>query len=115
MAYVRTTVTRNAPRLAVGTYLGDAGLTQAIVGLGFRPRWIMIWAEVDNQASNPFTKSDQDGAETLFFNRGTGDWVYLDDTIISLDEDGFTVGDSTGHGLGNVANAAINYNYIALG
>jgi hypothetical protein len=98
----------SATRTAIGTYTGNGSAAQAITGIGFQPDFVYVY----NQSSslNPFIKSDQDGTKAK--HRANIHWE--DDHLISLDSDGFTVGDGTG-GLGNNMNVnSTIYTYLAL-
>ena len=88
-------------QFATGTYTGDGAATQIIIGVGFQPKFVWIWRQVDIENDIPAMKADVDGlfAELWLWNVGHG---YKTDMIISLDADGFTVGDGTGYG--NVLN-----------
>jgi len=116
MVKTRTSTLGAASNVVTGTYTGDGAATQAIIGLGFQPKYVFVYPQVDNVTRNPAQKTDLDGLFSLLFILGTSSWsAYLLDHIISLDADGFTVGDGTGSG-GNALN--INgrvYTYIAFG
>ena len=59
-------------------------------------------------------KTDQDGLLADVFNNATTLWRYVTDMIISLDADGFTVGDGTG--VANILNVlGATYTYICFG
>ena len=110
---IREAITASAggAKLATGTYTGNGGATQAITGVGFRPKCVIAWRVTAGHFA--LIKTDQDGllAKTL----ATGAY-YLDDQLISLDADGFTAGDGTGS-VGRIimtANAIV-YNYVAFG
>ena len=96
-------------RYAVGQYTGDGNATQAITGLGFQPTTVIAWRVTAGHY--PLIKNDQDGV--LCKTLATPAY-YLDDQIISLDADGFTVGDGTG-GAGRVVMQAngILYSWVA--
>lgn len=99
--------------MATGSYTGDGAATQAIAGVGFRPSLLMVWKETHNDYNRLF-KTDQDGL-FAWFNNGAGNTSqYLTDMIVSLDVDGFTVGDGTG--FINVWNQnAVGYRFAAWG
>jgi len=88
-------------KFATGTYIGNNAATQAIVGVGFRPRFVLIWRQTDTETEIPAMKADVDGLFAEFWGRPIGHH-YTVDMIISLDADGFTVGD--GSGFGNILN-----------
>lgn len=86
------------PKFATGTYTGDGAATKAITGLGFQPRYVYIYPKATTPLSGVKTNQDTTGAFTL----GVG---YYDDWIVSMDSDGFTVGDGTNaSGQGNLFN-----------
>lgn len=97
-------------RFAVGTYTGDAAASKAITGVGFQPKVVVVWEKVTNKAF--IVKSNQDTTKAFVITHAAGT-LYVDDIIISLDADGFTVGD--GSGSANYANEAQAYSYIAFG
>lgn len=100
--------------VATGTYTGDGAVTQSIVGVGFQPKFVVIYLMIQ---TSPYDgtiigfKADVDGIATYFWWRGVNGYIYGLDMIISLDVDGFTVGDGTGP-LGNIFNlVGVNYAY----
>lgn len=92
-------------------YTGDGGATQAISGVGFEPNFVMIYPKV-GAGSYMGLKSDEDGLNTLLFRSGGAANAYETDHIISLDSDGFTVGDGTG-GAGDFFNVGAR-DYVAI-
>ena len=98
-------------RTKVGTYAGDAAATKAITGVGFKPTWILIYCMANAKAISVKTTAD---TTKCFVASSAGGTLYVDDVIISLDTDGFTVGDGTGSA--NYANeAATSYVFLAFG
>jgi hypothetical protein len=97
-------------KMKVGTYTGDAAATKAITGVGFQPKQLIIYELVTNKALAIKTSTDTTGSLVIIGNAAN---VYANDLIISLDGDGFTVGDGTG--TANYVNEAAAYGYIALG
>lgn len=95
-------------RVATGTYTGNGAATQAITGVGFQPRMLLIYPQLAS-AVFPFVKSDQDGLNAWGTNNAGGT-----DQIISLDADGFTVGDGTPSTNHCNVNLRV-YTYWALG
>lgn len=90
-----------------GTYTGDGGATQAITTVGFQPRAVIIFPQIASAGLLSF-KTNQD---TTYAYASAG---YQVDHIISLDSNGFTVGDGTGSS--NYLNVSARvYTYIALG
>lgn len=90
-----------------GTYTGDGAATKAITGVGFQPKYLIIFPQLATAGLLGF-KSNQD--TTYAF----GPAGYQQDHIISLDSNGFTVGDGTGSSNYFNVNARI-YTYLALG
>jgi len=80
-------------RFTTGTYTGDGAATLVITGVGFQPRFVFIVLQSDFEQDQIFFKSDQDGlyAKQIF----TSDLRWDVDVIISLDADGFTIGDGS--------------------
>ena len=107
------TAVTSAERIAIGTYTGNGSATQAITGVGFQPDYVTMYRQADGtNPLAPAVKSDVDGTKA---GVPSGNFQYEDDHIISLDSDGFTVGDGTG-GVGNWLNLnTAVYTYIALG
>ncbi|MCJ7560480.1 hypothetical protein MUO79_07660 [Candidatus Bathyarchaeota archaeon] len=103
-------------KTAYATYTGDGAATQAIVGVGFRPRFVQILERTNNDATVKFACAiTEDGGNTLLMQNFPSTTFYELDHVISFDADGFTVGDGTG-GVGNQLNkAGIDYNYICFG
>lgn len=91
--------------IATGTYTGDAAATKAITGVGFQPKVLMIYTQLDGISIGIAIKTDQDGTSAGYGYLGTA-WQYETDQIISLDADGFTVGDGTGGTGGNALNTS---------
>lgn len=90
--------------MKTGTFTGDGNATQVITGLGFQPRCLIVYG-VTYQA-HKWMKSNQDiGGQCQVL-----DTIEIQsDVIISLDPDGFTVGDfETMNTLGET------YAYIAF-
>ena len=97
-------------RMKVGTYTGDAAATKAITGVGFQPKFLVIYSQVAARAVGIKSSQDTTGAFVLVSNAAS---LYNDDQIISLDANGFTVGD--GSGTANRMNIAEAYVYVAFG
>ena len=97
-----------------GTYTGDGAATQAIVGVGFQPRFLIVFKNVTTTLGDMGMKSEVDGNNTKLFWLPTAAWYYQVDHIISLDANGFTVGDGTGSANSFNINL-MSYTYIAYG
>ena len=97
----------SASRMATGTYTGDGNATQAITGVGFQPDVVSLYVQLDASAGGDWWKTDQDGTKSR-----SRSFQWNDDMIISLDSDGFTVGDGTGEANELNVNTRV-YTYIA--
>lgn len=71
-------------QMKIGTYVGDGNATQAITGMGFQPDYLVI---LPGAHETPWGKTKDMGADAAAFS---GTFATL--RIISLDTDGFTVG-----------------------
>lgn len=100
------------PGFKSGPYVGDGTPTLAITGIGFQPKFVIIYCQIPGAGGYYVGyKCLDDGTKT--FIAKAGNRVYEDDHVISLDTDGFTVGDGTG-GAGNFFNVNLrNYAYQA--
>ena len=87
-------------KVKIGTYTGDASATRAITGVGFQPEFLTLWEKTTGVYVR--YKSNQDTTYAKNSNGG-----YWEDEIISLDADGFTVGDGTGGGVSMNASAKV--------
>lgn len=105
-----------------GTYTGDGNATKAITGVGFQARMVVIWGQLASGTGQTSIsiKTDQDSTSAIIMaynivaaSRST---EYNTDNIISLDSDGFTVGDGSNNTAGgNALNVnARTYTYIAF-
>ena len=100
-------------KFKTGTYTGNGNSTQAITGVGFQPKFVLIYDHTLSGAPNLLFKTDQDGlyAFYLWLYGSSSNFNYATDVVVSLDADGFTVGNS-----GTIANTNGNvYTYIAFG
>lgn len=101
------------PGRKTGAYTGDGNATQAITGVGFQPKFLIIYSKGNANINGPFMKSDQDTTYT-HYDQGSAHY-YNEDYIISLDADGFTLGDGTGGGTVYHCNYnTYDYTYIAF-
>ena len=100
-------------RITTGTYTGDGAATQQIRGVGFQPKFVIVYRQF-NAVGDIAHKSDQDGTMTKYVDFTIGQTTYADDHIISLDPDGFTVGDGTLDANRFNINLQV-YTYIAFG
>lgn len=105
--------------IATGTYTGDGSTSQAITGVGFQPKFVMVYEKKSGEATvNIFHVTDQANTGFCVRHTGSGNHDYFnndadDPGIKSLDADGFTV-DDAGTDLDPNKNG-ITYEYLALG
>ena len=104
-------------RLATGTYTGDGAATQAILGVGFQPQAVYIYPQVDVTVGPAFKTDQNAGGLAYLMDSPTGpdQWRWQTDEIISLDADGFTVGDGTPLARNDFNVLGRIYTYIAFG
>jgi len=93
-------------KMKIGTYTGDGAATQAVTGVGFQPELMILWTQ--GTVIYVRFKTSADGTYTKNSNGG-----YFEDEIISLDADGFTVGDGTGGGE-DMNGDTVVHTYIAV-
>jgi len=80
------------------------------------PKVVIILQQFDDTGLPMGFKTDQDGPYAQAINPGRAALDYEEDHIISLDSDGFTVGDGTGTSSGNSFNYnGRGYSFICLG
>ena len=82
--------------LVFGSYTGDGTESHAITGLGGKPKDLAIYMHpVGEGTGNKFEKLDLDwGSLALMHKPGANYHEILDNKIISLHDDGFTVSDA---------------------
>lgn len=116
MVRTRASTFGAASKIATGNYTGNGAATQAIVGVGFQPISLIIYANVDSVNRCIGFKIAQDGNFCHIYRTTSLGYIYdvSGDHIISLDADGFTVGDGTGEVNAFNINARV-YTYIAFG
>ena len=100
-------------RIKTGTYTGNAAATKAITGVGFQPKAVQIYPQSQTVGYRWWWKTDQDGTYAAS-DTDSSNVKYLTDHIISLDADGFTIGDGTGDDNRLNANGVV-YTYICWG
>ena len=105
-------------KIATGTYTGDGATSQAITGVGFRPKYVMIVARATTAGSIGLYETtdtiidDHASGMTFYHSSTTQHWLETD-RIISLDADGFTVDDAGADADPNKSGQV--YNYLAMG
>jgi hypothetical protein len=105
-------------QLKTGGYSGDGTTSNAITGVGFEPKFLFIW-ESQADGGNPqwgftsdsYMANDAQGLIVTVTNAGNS--FSLDNRVLSLDSDGFTVSDDSADAFPNTNSTA--YQYIALG
>jgi len=107
----------NMCRIKTGTYTGDGegGAGQAITGVGFAPKYVKIWNRPTGVTSGRSTEKTDQTYGTLCFQHYEDPTYhyYVDNRILSLDADGFTISDA---GTNLHPNAlGIVYEYLVLG
>ena len=112
------TSTKHSAYIRTGTYTGDGAVSKAITGVGFQPKYVRIWtrqtvnnADVVIVETTDTIGDDHANGGAIVLLGGTVDFVT--DRIISLDADGFTVGDA-GADLHPNKNGQV-YNYLCFG
>ncbi len=111
-AWKQLLVSTNATNMKVGNYTGDDAATKAITGVGFQPEILLIMAGASSEDACIKTSS-MSSTNCKSMGGATTNW--LDDSIRSLDADGFTVGDGTGGSTrDNMNDSGITYYYIAV-
>jgi len=112
--YIWIASKQNAAFLYTGTFTGDDTASQAITGVGFQPDVLWMWeAEIPVLYHN--------GSTTFSPNQSTADecWIMgenknLSNCLLSLDTDGFTVGDGPGGGAPDPNSSAFTWHYVAF-
>jgi len=78
-------------RIATGTYTGDGALSKAITGVGFQPKYVLVYGRVGTGITTyPYWTANYmvaGAACTFTVNQ------YIANRILSIDADGFTVSD----------------------
>jgi len=103
-------------KIKTGTYTGDGTESQAITGVGFRPKYVAIWIQPGGPSVQSFfEKVDQFLVDLSFmhFVWAGQEHIFQLNALISLDADGFTV-DDAGTDSDPNKNAQV-YVYLALG
>jgi len=99
-------------RIKMGTYTGDGSTSLAITGVGFQPKYVVVWTHETTEASLArYELHDQ--AATGLAMKHTSTYTTLDNRINSLDSDGFTV-DDDGNDEHPNKNGQV-YDYMAFG
>ena len=105
-------------RITTGTYTGDGATSKGITGLGFQPKYLKIWIRItaDEGTLGYFETTDtiiDDHAQGGAILTNSSTVEFLNNRIISLDSDGFTVDDDGSDKSPN--KDGMVYNFFALG
>jgi len=106
-------------RMTTGVYTGDGELSQAIAGVGFRPKYVKIWtrstiaAHIYIYETTDTIVDDSANGMAAEHDIGANPHSLEENKIIALGADGFTVDDG-GADLDPNTNGVV-YNYMALG
>ena len=96
------------PGFKIGQYTGDDQTTQAITGVGFKPKYVKAWSHDTGDADAWVFERSEDMATDRSVTHYQGYTINRAGRLKSLDNDGFTVGDQANTD-GTV------YDYIAIG
>ena len=113
----------SSANIVTGTYTGDGATSQAITGVGFAVKYLMITRRITS-AGALFNKEVTITTNIIVDDNAAGFAINLDDgsggesgwvtdAIIALGSDGFTVDDAGANLEPNVSGGT--YNYIAIG
>lgn len=100
-------------RIKLGTYTGDGATSLAITGVGFAPKYVRIWVGDTAGAGKSVLEKMTGLGATLAFLDLDGDTDIVDNAIIALGTDGFTVDDAGADSHPNKNTQA--YIYMCLG
>lgn len=107
--------------ITTGTYTGDGTTSNAITGLGFPPSYVKIVASsAADLTANIFYETWDELNDDAPTGQGlahtaiaTLEHIYINESISSLDADGFTVSDRSINADPNAV--GVTYNYVAFG
>ena len=100
-------------RIYSGQYTGDGATSQAITGVGFQPMFIKIWVDGGAAAGSPTFEKTDNFDTTIASHDLDGDTDLVDNAVIAIGTDGFTVDDAGADAHPN--KNTIVYNFICLG
>jgi len=95
-------------QMKTGTFTGDGNATKAITGVGFQPKVVIIMTHAGMGDTIQAMKTDQDATFAQISKGAEMQWD--EDIIISLDADGFTIGD-----FSPMNTSGVVHTYIAFG
>ncbi len=107
---------QQAVKIKTGTFTGDGATSQAITGVGFQVKYVKIWMRAAAEANHTiFERVDQSWGNYAVEHgvTATSEHYAWQDSIISLDADGFTVDDRGSDKHPNKGSQT--YDYLALG
>ena len=101
-------------RIATGSYTGDGAISQAITGVGFQPKHLMIFigtsSDLDDSVvgftNDSLMSRNVNGILCVVFAASA---FYRDNRVLSLDADGFTVSDDGGNSFPNTAGSPFDF------
>jgi len=108
-------------RIKTGTYTGDGATSQAITGVGFKPKYVRIWerATADStgiwmgETTEQIIDDNASGGSVNYEATWSNAGQFRANEIISLDSDGFTVDDDGADAHPN--KNTTTYSYLCLG
>jgi len=100
-------------RIKTGVYTGDGTESQAITGVGFKPKYLKIVGDVTTGEGRSVVSIDQNWGDNTFGHNTDTHYSSVGDKIPSLDADGFTVDDGGYDGVPNTN--SMTFYYYALG
>lgn len=109
----------NVPKMATGSYTGNGAVSKAITGLGFLPKYVRIWHRrtagggTSAVVEAADVTNDDNVAGGAILQQTTGTTTFETARIVSLDADGFTVGDAGADAHPNMSGEL--YNWVAWG
>ena len=107
-------LTAQAAKIKTGQYTGDGTESHAITGIGFRPKHLTIRHRAGvGGGVHIYEKSDQTFGTFSIQHISGGGHSLIDNAIISLDADGFTVDDAGADADPNKLGRL--YDYVAFG
>jgi len=118
-AYVDTAIA-GVLKIFTGTYTGDGTTSKAITGVGFQPKFLIIYKDATDgnlatviSTTDTLVDNDAQGLAHVITPNASSTNTMEDNKILSLDSDGFTVSDNSADEDPN-ANG-VSYEYMCLG
>ena len=102
-----------------GSYTGNGNTAQGITEIGFKPKYVKIWMRSDTDGTNIVVFEataqiidDHASGMSVVHGSGSNEHTVQNNTILSLDDDGFTVDDNGADQHPNKLDQV--YNYMTL-